>query len=131
MRAAVIENGVVINIIEVESLDFQPGLVDASGGRIGDQWDGASFQPATPAQRVPEAVSMRQARRALLDASLLSSVESAFAGLAGTEGDAARIDWQYATEVRRDSQLVASMAAALGLTSEQVDALFVQALSYS
>jgi hypothetical protein len=44
MRAHVIKNGIVTNTIEVESLDFMTGLVDASlGGKIGDMWDGKSF----------------------------------------------------------------------------------------
>lgn len=37
MRTHVIENGKVINTIEVESLDFMPGLVEATEGAIG--WD--------------------------------------------------------------------------------------------
>lgn len=43
MRAHIIENGVVTNTIEVESLDVIPGLIDASSGKIGDLWDGATF----------------------------------------------------------------------------------------
>lgn len=44
MRAHVVENGVVINTILVESLNFLPGLIDASnGGKIGDLWDGEVF----------------------------------------------------------------------------------------
>lgn len=35
MRAHVIENGTVVNTIEVESLDFMPGLIDGSIGGIG------------------------------------------------------------------------------------------------
>lgn len=47
MRAHVIESGVVVNTIEVESLDFQPGLVDGSnGGAIGDRYeDGIFIEP--------------------------------------------------------------------------------------
>jgi len=50
MRAHVIESGKVTNTIEVESLDFMPGLVDASnGGKIGDAWDGLVFSdPVIP-----------------------------------------------------------------------------------
>jgi len=44
MRAHVIIDGSVSNTIEVESLDFMPGLLDASlGGEIGDLWDGTVF----------------------------------------------------------------------------------------
>lgn len=50
MRAHVIKDGVVANTIEVKSLDFMPGLIDAAqGGVIGDLWDGMEFtKPFTP-----------------------------------------------------------------------------------
>lgn len=45
MKAHIIFDGVVINTIEVKSLDFMPGLVDASlGGKIGDLYDGVNFE---------------------------------------------------------------------------------------
>ena len=48
MRAHVITAGKVTNTIEVESLDFMPGLVDASnGGKIGDAWNGLVFSEPT------------------------------------------------------------------------------------
>lgn len=75
----------------------------------------------------PKVISMRQARLALLGAGLLPGVDAAIAAMTGTEGDAARIEWEYAQEVRRDSPLLAGMIAALGLTTEQVDGLFVAA----
>lgn len=54
MRVHVIEDGKVINTIEVKSLDFMPNLVDASlGGAIGDIWDGGRF--TTPTSQVDEA----------------------------------------------------------------------------
>ena len=75
----------------------------------------------------PKVISMRQARLALLGAGLLASVDAAIAATPNTEGDAARIEWEYAQEVRRDSPLLAGMIAALGLTNEQVDGLFLAA----
>lgn len=49
MRAHVIENGIVTNTIEVESLDFLPGLVSAeSGGAIGDRYENGEFLPPLP-----------------------------------------------------------------------------------
>ena len=85
-----------------------------------------SVVPEVPA--VPASVSMRQAKRALLAAGLLDSADMAIAGIADeTARRAAQIDWTSATEVRRDWPLVASIAQALSLTDQQIDALFVAA----
>ena len=73
---------------------------------------------------VPYSVEMRQARLALLGAGLLSTVDAAFAALPGDEGEAARIQWDYATIITRSNPLMVSMASALSLTEEQVDDLF-------
>lgn len=44
MRAHVIKNGIVVNSIEVESLDFMEGLVDGTnGGKIGDRYENGEF----------------------------------------------------------------------------------------
>ena len=43
MRAAQITDGVVVNVIVVDSLDVLPDLVDAGDADIGDAWDGAQF----------------------------------------------------------------------------------------
>lgn len=80
------------------------------------------YVPAVVA--VPEVVTMRQARLALLGAGLLAQVNTAVANMPGAEGDAARIEWEYAQEVRRDSPLVAGLSAALGLTDETLDNLY-------
>lgn len=80
------------------------------------------YVPAVVA--VPEVVTMRQARLALLGAGLLAQVNTAVANMPGTEGDAARIEWEYAQEVHRDSPLVATLSVALGLTDETLDNLF-------
>lgn len=68
-------------------------------------------------------VSMRQARLALLQVGLLTSVEEAIA--AGD--DAVKITWEYATEVRRNDPLVLSLSEALDLSNEQLDYLFALA----
>lgn len=50
MRAAIIdEAGNVVNVIEVESLDVLPGLIDGTNAAIGDTWDGEQFIKPTPA----------------------------------------------------------------------------------
>lgn len=47
MRAAVIVGGAVANVIEVESLDVIPGLIDGEDASIGDLWDGEAFTKQT------------------------------------------------------------------------------------
>lgn len=87
----------------------------------------ADGQIAPIAHVVPEAVSMRQARLALLGAGKLKTINNAIAGLPGVQGEAARVEWEFASEVRRDSPLISQMAQALGLSNEQIDSLFVSA----
>ena len=76
---------------------------------------------------IPQAVTMRQARLALLAAGKLAAVSSAIAGMTGAEGDAARIEWEFSSEVKRNQPLVTSLGKVLGLTAVQLDNLFVTA----
>lgn len=43
MKAAILQGGRVINIIEVDSLDVFPDLLDAGDCAIGDVWNGSRF----------------------------------------------------------------------------------------
>ena len=76
---------------------------------------------------VPEVVTMRQARLALLGVGMLAQVNAAVASMPGAEGDAARIEWEFSSTVERHRPLVLSLIAALGLTDAQLDDLFRQA----
>ena len=79
------------------------------------------------APKVPEKVTMRQARLALLGAGLLPSVDAAIDSLPEPTKSAARIEWEYSGEVWRDKALVQALAPALGLTDAQLDQLFITA----
>jgi hypothetical protein len=50
MKAHQIENGVVVNTLLVESLDFMPNLVNGeNGGSIGDRYENGQFiKPPEP-----------------------------------------------------------------------------------
>lgn len=76
---------------------------------------------------VPAAVTMRQARLALLQAGKLSAVNAAIAGMSGVQGEAAKIEWEFSNEVRRAQSLVAALAPVLGMTPAQIDQLFITA----
>jgi hypothetical protein len=72
-------------------------------------------------------VEMRQARLALLYSDLLVAVDSALTAMPGVDGQAARIEWEFALTVARDNPLVVAMAAILGITSAQMDDLLTYA----
>ncbi|MFY8164324.1 MAG: hypothetical protein ACOVKC_08820 [Brevundimonas sp.] len=74
---------------------------------------------------VPAKVSMMQAQLALAGAGLLDDVETAIAGA----DTVTQIYWRTASDLHRQHPLVLTLAGALGLTSEQVDDLFIAAVS--
>lgn len=76
---------------------------------------------------VPQSVTPYQARVALSRAGLLSEVESA---VTQAKGEMA-LAWEYATTIERNSQFIAQLGSAIGLTSKQIDDLFVTAASVS
>lgn len=129
MRAHVIEHSIVVNTIEVESLDFLPNLVEATEGAIGWSYDGHAFTPPPPISApVPEQITMRQCRLQLLAGGLLDDVDAAIAAIEDpAQRRTAQIEWEYAATVERGSAWVKNLATALGLTIEQLDSLFVEA----
>lgn len=77
---------------------------------------------------VPQSVTMRQARLALLGIGLLDDVDAAIAAIPDpVQRTAAEIEWEYAQTVDRNSPFTQQMAVGLSLTAEQLDALFTQA----
>lgn len=46
---------------------------------------------------------------------------------AGPDKDKAQIEWEYATSFNRMHSLIATVGAALGLTDQQIDAMWVAA----
>jgi len=71
----------------------------------------------------PDIVTMRSLRLALHEAGLLDTVEAAI-----LTNSVLKIWWQTSIEVPRDSERVSHLAASLGQTEAQVDALFTAAL---
>lgn len=90
--------------------------------------EGNTPQPADPvAPVVPVSVTMRQARLALLQQELLTQVNDAVASMPGAQGEAVRIEWEFSSTVERNRPLVQALAASLGLTSQELDDLFILA----
>lgn len=72
--------------------------------------------------RVPTVLTIRQAKRILNSVGLLDDVDAAVAAA----GRDTQIDWEYATEVKRDWPTLVAMASALGMTDDQLDNLFIE-----
>jgi hypothetical protein len=58
--------------------------------------------------------------------SLLTAVEAA---IYGSNNAALMVSWEYAVEWRRDDPQITGLGAALGLTDDDIDALFVRAMA--
>lgn len=84
---------------------------------------------AIAARRAGMACTQRQARLALLGAGLLSGVQSAIEAMPTEQATMAQIEWEYASEIRRDSALVAGVGSALGMSGAELDALFAYAVT--
>ena len=98
----------------------------ASKAAFESAFDAKDLNPL-PAPLVPQVVTMRQARLALLGAGKLAAVEAAINGLPEPSKSAARIEWDYSNEVQRHNGLVPMLGPALGLTTAQIDQLFIAA----
>lgn len=107
----------IVNGVEVDMSAEEAAAVQA-------EWDAAAV-----AVHAPPEVTMRQARQALILAGKLATVNAALAGMTGTAGELARAEWEYSIAVQRHRPLVLSLGAALGMSSADLDALFIQAAS--
>ena len=128
-RFAIIDAGRVTNIVEADAaFAASIGAIDATGGKVGDLWDGTQYTtPPPPPAPVPAEITMRQARLALLGAGKLAAVDTAINAMDEPAKSAAKIEWEYSQEVQRHNGFVSVLAPMLGMTAEQTDALFVDA----
>ena len=132
MKYALTKNGKVAMIVGNNPANlFAPeyaALFRVCGSDVKQGWldDGTVYTaPPVIPPSVPQTVTMRQARLALMGAGKLATVDQAIAAMTGVQGDAARIEWEFSSEVTRTQPLVISMGQ--GLTDAQLDALFFTA----
>ena len=71
---------------------------------------------------VPQSITMRQARLHLLDLELLDDIESFI-----SQDRKWQIEWEYASEILRDSKLIEAVKTSLGLDDNAVDNMFIEA----
>jgi predicted component of type VI protein secretion system len=117
-RFNIIENGVVVNTI-VASIEYMQRKYDPS------QYEQLPDipKPEKP-DPVPQSVTMRQARLALLQQGLLAQVDTVIDQLPEPDKSAAKIEWEYSQTVERDRPLIQALAPGLGLSDEDLDNLF-------
>ena len=93
------------------------------GGYVQQDWETMREDEMRARNPVPQQVTMRQARLALLSAGLLDDVEMVIAAA----GRAAQLEWEYAAVVDRSNPAVAAVQQQHGLTDVQIDDLFREA----
>lgn len=72
--------------------------------------------------QVPKSITPLQAKLQLLKLGLLDEVEALV-----TSDRTSQLYWEYASVVERDNAVLLLMANSIGLTSEQVDEMFIEA----
>ena len=135
MRYALISDGVVVNVIDATP-DYAASIaadwdavVESDMAGPGWSYAGGEFTaPEAPPASVPNRVTRRQGRQALLLAGLLDDVQTVLDAIADdTERGMAQIEWDDAQDFERSNPTLQALAAGLGLDSAALDALFVQA----
>jgi len=124
MKYYILETGQVYAYETYEDFELygKPGLVEMTQNQID-----MLLAPKPVELHAPQKVTMRQARLALHSAGFLEGVEAAINALPEPPRTAARIEWEFSSEVHRHKEFVLMLADALGLTSEQIDTLFIEA----
>jgi hypothetical protein len=117
-------------LVETAPPTFDPAtqkVVDAQPTQLNGSWMRQYTIVALSASEldvlIPKTVTAVQAKEALLAAGLLGTLTTYLA----TAPMAQQIAWETSSTFDRQSQTLQTMVTALGLTSAQVDALFVAA----
>ncbi len=92
------------------------------------EWVAITIPEPTPDEKraaMPN-LTARQLRLGLLSLGKLDAVPAAISALPSPDREQAEIEWQYASEFRRLHPLIVQLIPILGLTDDQVDAVWLQ-----
>ena len=90
--------------------------------------EGNTPEPAdAPVPAIPQSVSMRQGREALIRRGYFDTVNTYIMGMAGMAGDIARNEWEMSQVIERNRPLTLAMAQLISLDAAGMDELFTYA----
>jgi hypothetical protein len=119
-----IESGVVVQKQPSPQDGFIQAFDNVVCGMLYDAETGEFTTPEPPPTPIPQVVTMRQARLALLQQGLLANIQAAIDSLDEPAKSGASIEWEYSQTVERTRPFVLTLGEALGLTDDDLDALF-------
>lgn len=97
---------------------------------LGGEWQSPPPPPPAPpappvSPAIPQSITRAQAKLALLGAGLLDNVQPAIDAITDpTQRAAAQIEWDDRLTFERTNPTLIALATAMGMSSEQLDALF-------
>lgn len=133
MRCAIVENGIVVNVILADDPDEFGSVACSDEVSPGWTYADGEFTPPEVEPLPPEplgSLTARQLRLGLVTNGLsLDQVTATIDGIPDEQDRAvAKIEWEYASQFERDHPLIAQVGAALGLTEFQIDTMWKQAM---
>jgi hypothetical protein len=122
MRYAIVENGIVVNVVLAESA-LNASFIESEAAQIGDTYENGAFSTPAPVIPVPIEVTPAQFRRALNQLNYRNMVEAAVAQADQDTNDM----WEYSLSLHRDNPLLTGMAEQLEIDSATLDNVFILA----
>jgi hypothetical protein len=111
----------------LQDVDFQ-GLDEHTKSLLLNKLDPNEPILPPPQNTVPLSVTPRQIRTALVLSGIsLSSIEAIIDSLPSPNKEIALIAWEYSVEFQRNNPLINQLAPLLGLSSKQIDDIFILA----
>lgn len=133
MKYAIIENNKAIEVVQndpyvVFVTHYAEQFVEVDDEcQLGYELVEGVWTAPAPVVQIPQEITMRQARLALLDAGLLGNVQTAINSLQEPDKTKAQIEWDYSNSLQRNNSFVSVLGTALGLSEQDIDNLFIQA----
>lgn len=136
MRYAIIESGVITNVVlgdEAWAAAHPDAVQLPDDSRAGPGWawvNGAAVEPPPPPPVVPDKVTKRQARQAMVKAGIAwAAVQAKIDAMAEPQRSLTQSWWDDSNDYERHNATLVAMATQLGLDSAALDALFILAAS--